>query len=76
GLELWRPEGAFYVFPRVPHPRRTMWELFRRHKVITYLGEWFGDPDRIRLSYALGEEKMEEGLRRIGEYLKKRKKAR
>ena len=41
----------------------------KKHKVITYLGEWFGAPDRIRLSYALDVDKIEEGLKRVGEYL-------
>ncbi len=71
GLDLWKPEGAFYVLPKVKNPRKTVSELFRKHRVITYLGGWFGAPDRIRLSYALDREKIEEGLKRIGEYLKK-----
>lgn len=70
GLELEKPEGAFYVLPKFPNPRKSVWELFKKHKVITYLGEWFGAPDSIRLSYALDKEKIEEGLERIGKYLK------
>jgi len=70
GLDLWKPEGAFYVLPKVPNPRKTVWDLFKKHKVITYLGDWFGAPERIRLSYALDQEKIEEGLKRIGTYLK------
>ena len=70
GLDLWKPEGAFYVFPKVKNPRKTVMDLFRKHKVITYLGEWFGDNGRIRLSYALDKAEIEEGLKRIEEYLK------
>lgn len=70
GLEHWKPEGAFYVLPKVKNPSKMVWELFKKHKVITYLGEWFGAPDRIRLSYALDVDKIEEGLKRIGKYLK------
>lgn len=69
GLEVEKPEGAFYVLPKVQNPRKTVWELFKKHKVITYLGEWFGAPDSIRLSYALDKEKIEEGLEKIGKYL-------
>jgi aspartate aminotransferase len=65
GLELWKPEGAFYVFPKVKNPAKTLWELYKKYKVITYLGEWFGDKTRIRLSYALDKEKIYEGLKRI-----------
>jgi len=69
GLDLWKPEGAFYVLPRVPDPRSFVQDMFERYRVITYLGEWFGAPKRVRLSYALDVEKIEEGLDRIGEYL-------
>lgn len=69
GLELWRPEGAFYVLPKINEPRDAVWNLFKKYNVITYLGEWFGAEDRIRLSYALDVDKIEEGLKRIEKYL-------
>lgn len=72
GLDVWKPEGAFYVLPRVDDPYRFVSEMFERHKVITYLGEWFGAPDRVRLSYALDADKIESGLERIGGYLARR----
>ncbi len=34
-------------------------------------GEWFGAPDRIRLSYALDIKLIEEGLGRIEDAMKK-----
>ncbi len=71
GLELWKPEGAFYVLPKVKNPRAFVWDMYRKHNVITYLGEWFGAPKRVRLSYALDADKIEEGLKRIAGYLKK-----
>jgi aspartate aminotransferase len=71
GLDLWKPEGAFYVLPKISNPKKFVWEMFDEHKVITYLGEWFGAPDRVRFSYALDTDKIEEGLKRVGEYLKK-----
>ena len=69
GLDLWKPEGAFYVLPRVNRPRELVTRLYLDHKVIVYLGEWFGAPDRVRLSYALDEAEIVEGLRRIGRCL-------
>lgn len=72
GLDLWKPEGAFYVLPKVDDPYRFVGDLFERHHVITYLGEWFGAPDRVRLSYALDADKIEEGLERIGACLARR----
>lgn len=70
GLDLWKPEGAFYVLPKVKNPSKAVSDLFYKHKVIVYDGTWFGSPDRIRLSYALDIDKIEKGLERIGKYLK------
>ena len=66
GLDLWKPEGAFYILPKVRRARELVSRLYLEYGVITYLGEWFGAPERIRLSYALDEAEIEEGLRRIG----------
>ncbi|MBU0614653.1 MAG: pyridoxal phosphate-dependent aminotransferase, partial [Nanoarchaeota archaeon] len=69
GLELWKPEGAFYVLPKVKEAEKLVWDLYKKEKVITYLGDWFGAPGRLRLSYALDIEKIEEGLKRIRKIL-------
>jgi len=69
GLEFWKPEGAFYVLPKVKNPEKMLRDLYEKHKVITYLGEWFGAPGTIRLSYALDKEKIIEGIGRIKKYL-------
>ena len=58
-------EGAFYVLPKCKNAREFLSVLYNDFKVITYLGEWFGAPDRIRLSYALDIHQIEEGLGRI-----------
>ena len=70
GLDLWKPEGAFYVLPKIKNPRDFVLNMFKKHNVITYLGEWFGTDERVRFSYALDVEKIEEGLKRVKEYLK------
>ena len=71
GLEVWEPEGAFYVFPKIKNSEDFVWNLFKKYKVITYPGEWFGARDRVRFSYALDVDKIEEGLRRVKKYLEK-----
>ncbi len=71
GFDLWKPEGAFYVFPKGKNAREFVSVLYNEFKVITYLGEWFGAPDRIRLSYALDIKQIEEGLARMKEAMKK-----
>jgi len=74
GFQLWKPEGAFYVFPKIKNSNRVVNELFYDHKVIVYDGAWFGGPNHIRLSYALDTDKIKEGLARIKEYLKGKEK--
>ncbi|MFC1808768.1 pyridoxal phosphate-dependent aminotransferase [Candidatus Omnitrophota bacterium] len=71
GFELWKPEGAFYIFPKCKNAREFITTLFEEYKVIAYLGEWFGAPDHIRLSYALDKEEIEEGIGRIKDAMKK-----
>jgi aspartate aminotransferase len=73
GLSVWKPEGAFYVLPEIENPKKFVLDMYNKYNVITYLGEWFGAPGRVRFSYALDKEKIEEGLRRIKEYLESRK---
>ncbi len=70
GLDLWQPEGAFYVFPKIKHPQDFVWNMFKKYKVITYPGDWFGDGNRVRFSYALDVAKITKGLKKVKEYLK------
>ena len=70
GFDLWRPEGAFYVLPKCKNARQFVTHLYEKEKVITYLGEWFGAPDRIRLSYALDIKLIDEGLSRMRRAMK------
>lgn len=69
GLDLWKPEGAFYVFPKMKNPSKVVNDLYFKYKMIVYDGTWFGDAQRVRFSYALDVEKTKEGLRRLGKYL-------
>ena len=69
GLDVWKPEGAFYILPKIKNPRKFVLDMFKKYKVITYLGEWFGVDDRVRFSYALDIKEIEEGLNRVKKYL-------
>jgi len=71
GLNLWKPEGAFYVFPKLKNPSKVVSDLYYKYKMIVYDGTWFGDSERVRFSYALDVEKIQEGLKRLKEYLGK-----
>ena len=69
GLDLWNPEGAFYMLPKIDNAADFVWDMFTKYNVITYLGDWFGAEGRVRFSYALDTAKIEDGLERIGTYL-------
>ena len=73
GFDLWNPEGAFYMIPKVDNALNFVWDLYKDYNVITYLGDWFGSPGRVRFSYALDVEKIERGLSKIEDYLKTKK---
>jgi aspartate/methionine/tyrosine aminotransferase len=82
GVSCVEPEGAFYAFPsfqevlgrdlRGRRPATTL-ELAEvildEAKVAIVPGEAFGAPGYARLSYALGDLDLEEGVNRIGKLL-------
>jgi aspartate aminotransferase len=78
GITCTRPEGAFYVYPNVSaylgkNGIRTSTELATRllhdGHVVAVPGEAFGTAEHIRLSYPVTKRSIEEGVRRMGEFL-------
>ena len=82
GVTCIEPEGAFYAFPnlaevlgrelrgRTPATTLELAEvILDEAKVAIVPGEAFGAPGYARLSYALGDLDMEEGVNRIGKLL-------
>ena len=78
------PEGAFYVFPDVSHYIGQTLKgqsinsagdfalfLLEHAGVATVTGEAFGDPDCIRISYAVSETDIKEAVKRIKDALSK-----
>jgi aspartate/methionine/tyrosine aminotransferase len=76
------PQGAFYCFPsfesalgreiagRTPKTTMELSELLLEvAKVAIVPGEAFGAPGYARLSFALGDDDLGEGVRRIAEFL-------
>ena len=75
-----RPEGAFYVYPNISAflgkgGVKTATELATRllHEahVVTVPGEAFGTAEHIRISYPVTKQNIDEGIRRMGEFLTK-----
>ena len=73
GVECTEPQGAFYVFPKVPgrggkgagDSVQVTRELLEREHVAVVPGDAFGAPGHLRISYATSLERIEEGLRRL-----------
>ena len=78
GITCTRPEGAFYVYPNISAYLgkggvKTATELATRllHEahVVTVPGEAFGTAEHIRISYPVTKQNIDEGIRRIREFL-------
>ncbi len=76
GFELIEPQGTFYCFPSVKaHLDRFKTTsgladfLLEKALVAVVPGEGFGSPDHIRLSFALHDENIVDGLNRIKQAL-------
>jgi aspartate aminotransferase len=82
GVECLEPAGAFYCFPsfqgvlgreiagRTPTNTLELCEIILdAAKVAIVPGEAFGAPGYARLSFALGDEALEEGVTRIAKLL-------
>ena len=78
GITCTKPEGAFYVYPNISAYLgkggiRTTTELATRllHEghVVTVPGEAFGTGEHIRLSYPVTRESIDEGTKRMSDFL-------
>jgi aspartate aminotransferase len=82
GVTCLEPQGAFYCFPsfegvlgrtiagRTPRDTLELCELMLEEiKVAIVPGEAFGAPGHARLSFALGDDDLGEGVRRIADLL-------
>ena len=82
GLEVNKPEGAFYLFPKCSSfygktdGKRTIQNstdlamyLLEEGHVATVGGDAFGDPECFRMSYATSDDNIREAMRRIKEVL-------
>jgi aspartate/methionine/tyrosine aminotransferase len=82
GVTCMEPEGAFYCFPsfeavlgrdiggRVPTTTVELAELVLDEVKVAFVpGEAFGAPGYARLSFALGDDDLVEGVERIGKLL-------
>jgi aspartate aminotransferase len=80
GIDCVDPEGAFYVFPRVSalYSKKKVKGsvefcrlLLEEARVVAVPGEAFGMDACVRFSFATPEERIEEGVRRFTEWVRK-----
>lgn len=77
GVTCVEPQGAFYTFPDVTEAMKGRWdssmdlgtEILEESLVATVPGESFGAPGFLRLSYAVSEDEIVEGVERIARLL-------
>jgi len=78
GVTCTKPEGAFYVYPNISAYLgkggiKTTTEMATRllHEahVVTVPGEAFGTAEHLRISYPVTKQNIDEGTRRMGEFL-------
>ena len=78
GLQVYDPDGAFYVFPKVNAYYGKSFNgtvintsndlclyLLEHGHIATVPGEAFGDPDCIRISFATSDEKLVDAMNRM-----------
>jgi aspartate aminotransferase len=80
GITCTKPEGAFYVYPNisaylgkggVETATALATRLLHEAHVVTVPGEAFGTAEHIRISYPVTKQNIDEGVRRMAEYLAK-----
>jgi aspartate aminotransferase len=80
GLTCTVPQGAFYVYPNVSafigrggikSASDLAAKLLSEAHVVVVPGEAFGTKEHVRLSYAVSGDVVDEGVRRMREYLGK-----
>jgi aspartate aminotransferase len=80
GVTCTKPEGAFYVYPNigafigkggVKSATELATRLLHEAHVVTVPGEAFGTSEHIRISYPVTKQNIDEGTRRMKEFLGK-----
>jgi len=74
-IQFERPEGAFYVFPRLAaetDTARFCSELLEEEGLAVIPGSAFGAEGHIRLSFAASDDDIREGVNRLKRFLRRR----
>lgn len=73
GLDVVKPQGAFYVFPSIARfglsSDAFCRRMIREVKLAATPGSAFGSDDHIRLTYCYSDAELEEGMKRLEEFV-------
>ena len=71
GVECPSPDGAFYVFPKIPTDNSLQFatDLLEKKLVAVVPGAPFGRESHVRISYAASLDNIKEGVKRIREFI-------
>ena len=62
--QIYKPEGAFYLFVKMPEGRKHFIDELIKHKLLVVPGEAFSNRnDYFRISFAIEDEALEKGIR-------------
>ena len=63
GFECVRPDGTFYIFPKVPYGNADEFSrAAREFDILLVSGATFDAPEHFRLSYCIDTEKVERSI--------------
>ncbi|MBR9681774.1 MAG: aminotransferase class I/II-fold pyridoxal phosphate-dependent enzyme [Candidatus Altiarchaeota archaeon] len=71
GLEVEKPEGAFYVFPKLPvsDDKKFVLDLIEREGVVLVHGSGFARAGHFRMVFLPPEEILKEAIEKIGRFM-------
>jgi aspartate aminotransferase len=71
GYQFYKPEGAFYLFPKSPLPDDVQFvRVLQKERILTVPGSGFGTPGYFRISYCVADETIArsmEGFKTVAE---------
>ena len=63
GFDITPPEGAFYLFPKIPGgDDLTATDIFQEERILVVPGRGFGQPGYVRLAYCVSDEMIERSI--------------
>ena len=81
GFEVIKPQGAFYLFPKVTEAMKMKGftdvtaftdDILEKTGVALVTGAGFGSSENVRLSYATDLDTLKEAIRRLDQYMKEK----